>query len=92
VSIPKGVVSTLVHAGTIVKSDFLDQHSYQLADGSLVAWQRFVIRSLKVGHITLTNVTAIIAPAKAPLLLGQSFLQRFTSWSLDNRRKRLVLQ
>jgi clan AA aspartic protease (TIGR02281 family) len=92
VSIPEDVVSTLVRTGTVAKSDFLDQQSYEIADGSTVASQRFMIRSLKVGDITLTNVTAMIAPAKAGPLLGQSFLHRFKSWSLDNKRKKLVLQ
>jgi hypothetical protein len=32
-----------------------------------------------------------IAPVAGELLLGQSFLGRFTSWSIDNAKQALVL-
>jgi TonB family protein len=63
-----------------------------LADGSTVPSQRFVIRSLKVGDKTLDNVVGSIAPVTGALLLGQSFLSRFSSWSIDNQRQALVLR
>jgi hypothetical protein len=50
-----------------------------------------VIRSLKVGNATLESVAASIAPVTGSLLLGQSFLGRFGSWSLDNTSHTLIL-
>jgi clan AA aspartic protease (TIGR02281 family) len=91
VSIPTDVVSTLVRTGTITDADFLGSQTYKLADGSTVPSQRFQIRSLKVGNRTLENVTASIAPIAGQLLLGQSFLRRFQSWSIDNGRSALIL-
>ena len=91
VSIPTDVVSTLVRTGTITDADFLGSRTYKLADGSTVPSQRFLIRSLKVGSRTLENVTASIAPVAGQLLLGQSFLRRFKSWSIDNGRSALIL-
>ena len=91
VSIPTDVVSTLVRTGTITDADFLGRQIYKLADGSTVPSQRFLIRSLKVGNRTLENVTAGIAPVAGQLLLGQSFLKRFQSWSIDNGRSALIL-
>jgi clan AA aspartic protease (TIGR02281 family) len=91
VSIPTDVVSTLVRTGTITDGDFLGSQTYKLADGSTVPSQRFQIRSLKVGSRTLENVTASIAPIAGQLLLGQSFLRRFESWSIDNGRSALIL-
>jgi clan AA aspartic protease (TIGR02281 family) len=91
VSIPTDVVSTLVRTGTIADTDFLGSQTYKLADGSTVPSQRFLIRSLKVGNRTLENVTAGIAPVAGQLLLGQSFLKRFQSWSIDNGRSALIL-
>jgi hypothetical protein len=32
-----------------------------------------------------------IAPVTGSLLLGQSFLSRFKSWSIDNQRRALIL-
>jgi predicted aspartyl protease len=91
VSIPADVLSTLIRTGTIKKSDFIGQKTYRLADGSTVPSATFVIRSLKVGNHLLENVTGSVASAEAELLLGQSFLRRFNSWSIDNKRQVLLL-
>ncbi|SRR3984885_14508983 len=91
VSIPADVFMTLVRTGTITDADFLDKQTYQLADGSTIPSQRFVIRTLKIGDKTLENVVGGIAPVAGSLLLGQSFLSRFKSWSIDNQRRALIL-
>ncbi len=91
VSVPADVVSTLVRTNTITDDDFLGKETYVLADGSKVPSARFRIRSLKVGSVTLENVVASIAPQEGPILLGQSFLGRFKSWSVDNERHVLKL-
>jgi predicted aspartyl protease len=91
VSIPADVVGTLVRTETITDADFLGKQTYQMADGSTVPSMRFVIRSLKVGDKTLENVTRSIAPVAGSLLLGQSFLSRFKSWSIDNQGRTLIL-
>ena len=85
VSIPADVVLTLVRTGTLAESDFLDSRTYRLADGSTFPSQRFLIRSLKVGDKVLENITGSVAPVAGSLLLGQSFLTRFKSWSIDNQ-------
>ena len=92
VSIPEDVVSTLIRAGTIKSTDFIDEQTYTLADGSKMKSHTFRIRSLKVGDRVLENVTGSVAPAKGSLLLGQSFLGRFKSWSIDNGKHVLVLE
>jgi gag-polyprotein putative aspartyl protease len=91
VSVPADVVMTLVRTGTITDTDFLGNQTYKLADGSTVPSQQFVIRSLKVGDKTLENVVGSIAPVAGGLLLGQSFLSRFNTWSIDNQREALIL-
>jgi hypothetical protein len=91
VTVPVDVVSTLIRTGSIVKEDFLGEQQYQLADGSMVPSLIFVIRSLKVGDKVVENVRASVAPVKGSLLLGQSFLHRFNSWSVDNRQRLLFL-
>jgi predicted aspartyl protease len=91
VSIPADVVLTLLRTETITDNDFLDKQTYQLANGSTVPSQRFVIRTLKVGDKTLENVVGSIAPVAGSLLLGQSFLSRFKTWSIDNQRQALIL-
>ena len=92
VSIPEDVVTTLIRAGTIRDTDFIGQETYKLADGSKVKSETFRIRSLKVGDRVLENVTGSVAGRKGTLLLGQSFLGRFKSWSIDNTKHLLVLE
>jgi clan AA aspartic protease (TIGR02281 family) len=92
VSIPADVVLTLMRTGTIKKSDFIGTEKYGLADGSTVESRTFIIRSLKVGDRRVTDVRASIADVNGPLLLGQSFLSKFKSWSQDNVSHELVLQ
>ena len=92
VSVPEDVVSTLLRTGTIRDTDFIGEKTYVLADGSRVKSKTFRIRSLKVGDRVLENVTGSVADKKGTLLLGQSFLGRFKSWSIDNSRHVLVLE
>ena len=92
VSVPADVVSTLIRTKTIERSDFVGQQTYVMADGSEAPSDVFIIRSLKVGNRIVHNVRASIASPKATLLLGQSFLRQFNSWSIDNGRHALVLE
>jgi predicted aspartyl protease len=62
-----------------------------LADGSTAKSDRFTLRELKVGELTLSNVTASIGSIKSTPLLGQSFLSKLGSWSIDNNRHVLRL-
>jgi predicted aspartyl protease len=77
---------------TVTQEDFLGKQTYVLADGSKVPSQQFRIRSLKVGNKTIENVVASIAPASATILLGQSFLTKFKTWSVDNEQHTLILR
>jgi len=91
-SVPTDVVLTLMRTKTITDQDFLGQQTYVLADGSKVPSQQFRIRSLKVGDRTVENVVASIASVNGEILLGQSFLNRFKSWSVDNEQHALILR
>ena len=91
VSIPADVVLTLIRTGTIRDADFLGRKTYRLADGSTIPSDTFRMRVLKVGDREIANVTASIARVEGGLLLGQSFLNRFKSWSIDNQRQVLLL-
>jgi clan AA aspartic protease (TIGR02281 family) len=91
VSIPADVVAKLVQSGTVTRADFIGRQTFELADGSTVPSAVFRIRSLKVGTLELQNVTASMSNANSEPLLGQSFLSRLSSWSIDNQHHALVL-
>jgi clan AA aspartic protease (TIGR02281 family) len=92
VVIPEGVLQEMRKAGRFSDADFTGTQMVKIADGSVVKARTFVLRSFSVGNRTLTNIHASVAPAKATPLLGQSFLQRFASWSIDNERQVLLLR
>jgi hypothetical protein len=92
VNVPADVVSTLIRTRTIRPADFIGQQTYVLADGTEAPSPVFIIRSLKVGGRVVQNVKCSIGSPKSSLLLGQSFLQNFRSWSIDNGRRALVLE
>jgi len=92
VSVSAGVMQKLIEAGTVSRSDFLGKQVYHLADGSAVASETFRIHVLKVGDREVRDVMGSITGDADSLLLGQSFLQRFRSWSIDNQRQVLLLK
>ena len=92
VTIPADIVQTLIRMGKVSRADYRGQIIFRLADGSIVPSQLFVIHSMRIGNREVRNVTGSITNKRGALLLGQSFLRRFKSWSIDNRRRVLVLQ
>jgi aspartyl protease family protein len=92
VSIPAGVFSSLVRANTVTRGDITGTRNYKNADGEVFQSQTFIIRSLKLGNLEAPNVQAKVSSSNAPPLLGQSFLKRFKSWSIDNSTQELILQ
>ncbi len=91
VSIPADVLSTLTRAGAVSQEDFLDKQVYELADGTKRKSRRFRIRSLQIGSLVVRNVIASVAPSAGSPLLGQSFLSRLMTLSIDNQRQVLVI-
>src|ERR1019366_5453031 len=91
VCVPADVYSTLKRADTISAADRLDAAVYELADGSRQTNQRFRIHSLRVGEVELHDVTGSVCAAGGSLLLGQSFLGRLSSWSIDNSKHVLII-
>jgi predicted aspartyl protease len=61
-----------------------------LADGSMVPSDIYRVASLRIGGLLMENVTVRIAAEKSDLLLGQSFLSRLKSWSMDNARQVMI--
>jgi predicted aspartyl protease len=72
-------------------TDLIGEQTYGLADGTEAKSMTFFIRSLKGGNTVVQNVKAGVVSTKGSLLLGQSFLERFKSWSIDNTKHVLLL-
>jgi len=92
VQLPAEVVFTLIRTGTLSEADFLGEGSYVHASGATFRSPRFNIREMRVGGHVVRNVAATVGPAiRSDALLGQSFLSKLPSWTLDNKRHVLIL-
>lgn len=62
-----------------------------MANGSEEMSERVIIREVQVGQHVVNDVTALISPPEGEPLLGQSFLARFGTVTLDYNRFVLIL-
>jgi clan AA aspartic protease (TIGR02281 family) len=92
VVLPADVARTLLRTGTLDDSDLGSKDTCTLADGSETRCDNVRIRKLKVGGHVVQNVDGVVVGSEGDLLLGQSFLRRFKSWSIDNNRQVLILE
>ncbi len=73
VSISPDVVLTLIKTGTVTDKDFIGYQTYRFADGTTAKSKVFIIKEIKLGNKTISNIKASISNSiNAPLLLGQS--------------------
>ena len=84
IAIPADVFMTLRRTKTVNDSDFIGTGTFVTAEGSQHKSERFVLRELKVGDHVVKDVIANVVPTEGEPLLGQSFLSRLASWSVDN--------
>lgn len=93
VSITPDLALLLIKSGTITSQDWLKDKYYQFADGSTARSKTFKIKKLKIGNKYLHNVECSISNnLEAPLLLGQSVLNRFGKVTMDNENQILLLE
>ena len=92
ISISSNLERELIAKGIIKKEHYLQSALYKIADGSIVTKRRVLIPKIKVGDFELYNIAASVGTSDIPLLLGKSFLDKFTKWSIDNKEDILTLQ
>jgi predicted aspartyl protease len=93
VSLSQRFLRVLINGGTVTQADLGPIRHYRLADGRTVPSQTFRLRSIQVGDKIASNVLGSVAESEdADMLLGQSFLSHFKSWSIDNAKHALVLE
>ena len=93
------VTLSSVEANFMLKNDYLSEKDfkgsrrYLTADGCIADGAVVRIKEMKVGDCTLKNIEAsVIKNQKAPLLLGQSLLERFGSITIDNQNNKLIIK
>lgn len=93
VSISADVALTLLRTGTIKDKDFLGTETYKFADGSTAKSKVFLLKEVQIGNKKVSNVRASISSSlNAPLLLGQSVLNRFGKVTIDYKNNTITFQ
>jgi len=84
VSISLSEAAFMIKNGYMSNEDLLGEERYQIANGDIAEGTKLNIRVLEIGGYELHNVEAsIVHSLNAPLLLGQSVLERFGSVTVD---------
>lgn len=85
--------SVLYRQGTLKKEDILDVEYFQDATGKISEGTTINLREVKIGEMILENVKAtVIDNVNAPLLLGQTVLERFGSIEIDNDNSQIIFK
>lgn len=92
VTISLAEAAFMIKNGYMKESDLIGTEYYRIANGEITEGTKIIIRELKVGNRILTNVEAsIVHTLSAPLLLGQSAIERFGKFSIDYSTNSLIL-
>ncbi len=90
------VTISMVEATFMMKNGYLDpkdivgKQYYQTADGNISEGTVINLRSINFGGLSLTNIRAsVVKSQNAPLLLGQTILQRLGKIEIDNEHRLL---
>jgi clan AA aspartic protease (TIGR02281 family) len=90
--INKKIEKNLINAGIIRKEDYLENETYEIADGSKVEMRRVKIAKLKFGSIYLENIVAGISETNTQPLFGISALNKFQTWKINNKTNILSIK
>ena len=83
VSLSRSFAELLIENGKLISSDFIGQSKSVVADGRTVEQTNIILRTMRIGDITLKDVKAVVVnEQKAPLLLGQSAIQQLGEISI----------
>jgi aspartyl protease family protein len=93
ISISKSEAITLLKQGTLTEDDIIDIQEFQDATGAISVGTRINLKEVQIGSQILTDVEAIVVDNPyAPLLLGQSVLERFSNIKIDNRNNQIIFE
>jgi len=92
VSISETLEKELKNAGVITQANYLSPALYKLANGNVVECRRILVPEMTIGNYTVKNVTVSVFNKGGELLLGKSFLDKFSKWTIDNNTQTLKLE
>ena len=92
VTISQTEASFMYKNGYLSKKDIVGNSAYMTADGAISIGTNIILQKINFGGLELKAVRAsVVGNQKAPLLLGQSVLQRLGKIEIDNQRQVLKI-
>ena len=93
VSISKVEADFMLKNNYLSKDDIKGKQYYQTADGGISEGTVITLKEVRIGDAVLHNVDAsVVKSQKAPLLLGESVLQKFGTFTVDNINSKLIIK
>lgn len=93
------VTISSVEANFMLKNRYLSDKDikgrryYQVATGELNAGAVITLREIMIGNVRLKDVEAsVVNNQRAPLLFGQSAMERFGTITIDNENNKLIIK
>lgn len=90
-TISRDVFEVLLKQKKISTNDIIGYSNYQIADGSIIKKAVLNLKKVQIGNFVVNNVRASVGDYKTPLLLGQSFLEKFEYFTIDYEESTLKL-
>lgn len=85
--------SVLYRQETLRREDILNSEYFQDATGKISEGTKINLREVKIGDMILEDVEALVVDnVEAPLLLGQTVLERFGSIEIDNVNDEIIFK
>lgn len=93
VSLSETEANFLIKQGTLTRDDIIGTSQFSDANGDVSEGTIINLKTVKIGNRIINNVRAsVVHNAVAPLLLGQSVLNKFGKVSIDYNREIIIFE
>jgi clan AA aspartic protease (TIGR02281 family) len=90
--ISDSLASRMMEQKVFSEKDYLGNATYYTANGQPMDCKVYRINQVQVGKFTLNNIILATSPDTQEFLLGNSFLNKFSRWTVDNKNQLLILE
>ncbi|MBO9152104.1 retroviral-like aspartic protease family protein [Chitinophaga sp. GCM10012297] len=86
------LVNRLLELKLLSPQDYLGEGTYRVANDQPMQVKIYRLPQLQIGSFTIRNVILTSGKTVKTYLLGKGVLNKFSRWTLDNRREMLILE
>lgn len=87
------IAATLLRTNTLSEQDFIGNTVYRFANGKTESCRRYKLKSVRIGNITIKDVSCAIANnIIGDMLLGQSFLSKLGNFEINYSTNEIIIK